>query len=180
MADSRLTPLACRDCRALLAAYIERELPLEARSRVAAHIDGCDRCHASYVRQRELAAGLHAGLPALGRLDVARAGVLWSAVRSDLTASRRPALPSGQARMSLAVLLMAAALLLPWLGSTGRLAALSLPLPPTPVSAGALATGAPIELGAAGRSAAFQITPPGAPEYAPTQPPVTPVLPASR
>lgn len=179
MVDSR-TLLTCRSCRVLLPAYIERELPLEMRSQVAAHIDRCDCCHASYVHQRALASGLRADLPALGRLDAARASVLWIAVQSDLAATRRSAPFFGQGQMSLAVLLMAAALLLPWLASTGRLSALPLPLPPTPVSAGALATDAPIESLASAQIAAFQVTPPGAPEYAPTQAPATLVLSANR
>jgi anti-sigma factor RsiW len=181
MAEPRLAAFTCRECRALLPAYIDRELAPAARSRVSAHLDDCDRCHAEYTRQRALAADLRAGLPALGRLDAARAGLLWSAVQTDLASPRRAALPVGQARMSLVVLLMAAALLLPWLVSTGRLAALSLPLPPTPVSADALATDAPLAPEArAPQAVVFHVTPPGAPEYAPTQAPHTPFLPVSR
>jgi hypothetical protein len=181
MADPHLAAFTCRECRALLPAYIDRELTPAARSHVSAHLDACDRCHADYTRQRALAADLRAGLPALGRLDTARTGLLWSAVQSELAVPRRAALPVGQARMSLVVLLMAAALLLPWLVSAGRLAALSLPLPPTPGSEGVLATDAPLAPEAHGQQAiVFHVTPPGAPEYAPTQAPHTPFLPAHR
>ncbi len=175
-----MTALTCRDCRGLLPAYIDRELLTAARSRVAAHLDGCDRCHADYVRQREMAADLRADLPALGRLDAGRAGVLWSAVQHDLVTPRRAALPFSQGRMSLVVLLVAAALVLPWLVSTGRLAALSLPLPPTPVSAGAQATDAPQDAVAGEHHALLMLTPPIAPEYAPTQAPITPFVPVRR
>ncbi|HYO89948.1 MAG TPA: zf-HC2 domain-containing protein [Candidatus Limnocylindrales bacterium] len=174
-----MTAINCRECRALLPAYLDRELTTAVRSRVAAHLDGCDRCHADYVRQRELAAGLRTDLPGLGRLDPVRAGALWTAVQTDLVAPRRVALPFSQGRMSLAVLLMAAALVLPWLVSTGRLSAQPLPLPPTPVSAGVLATDTPLDAVVGTSRSVVSITPPNAPEYAPTQAPFTPFTPVN-
>lgn len=173
-----MTGFSCRECRALLPAYVDRELSAAERRLVAGHLDTCERCHAAWVRQRNLAAGLRAGLPGMGRLEPARAGALWQAVHHELMTPRRMALPFSQRRMSLLVLLVAAALVLPWLLSPGRLAARSLPLPPTPASADALATDTPVSFAAAPTSLdPLLITPPAAPEYAPTQAVITTLFP---
>lgn len=164
-----MTSISCRECRSLLAAYTERSLERGRRSQVAAHLDTCDRCHAGYARQRDLMADLRSDLPALGRLEASRSGALWRSVQHDLMSPRRVALPFGQRRISLLAVLIAAALVLPWLLSPGRLAALSLPLPPTPVSASLSATDAPADEQARTAETAMLITPPSRPEYAPTQ-----------
>ncbi|MBL8145489.1 MAG: zf-HC2 domain-containing protein [Anaerolineae bacterium] len=161
--------ITCHECRALLPDWLERELPHASRSQVAAHLDGCDRCHAVYVRQRGALAGLQADLPALGRLQPAQAGQLWRAVQHDLLSPRRAVWPFSQRRVGLLAVLVAAALLLPWLLSPGRLAALALPMQPTPVSSSASATDAPLAELLHGAGVAIPLTPPSQPEYAPTQ-----------
>jgi len=163
-----MTPITCRECRALLPAYLERDLPRAARSQVAAHLDSCARCHANYAYQRDVLAGLQADLPGLGRLQPAQAVQLWRAVQHDLIAPRRMTLPYSQRRVGMLAVLIAAALVLPWLLSPGRLA-LALPVPPTPVSASASATDAPLGGLLVAADGALSMTPPGQPEYAPTQ-----------
>ena len=162
-------PITCRECRALLPAYLERELARASRSRVAAHLDNCDRCHAEYARQRTALADLHTALPGLGRLQPAQAGHIWRAVQHDLIAPRRAIWPFSQRRVGMLAVLVAAALLLPWLLSPGRLAALALPMQPTPVSASASATDAPLAQLLTEAGVAIALTPPAQPEYAPTQ-----------
>ncbi len=173
-----MTAFSCRECRALLPAYVDRELSAAARRLVAVHLDHCERCHAAWVRQRHLTGGLRAGLPGVGRLEPARAGALWQAVHRELSASRRIPLPFSQRGMSALVLLIAAALVLPWLLSPGRLAARSLPLPPTPASVDAQATDTPPSISRAFTAQhALPVTPPAAPEYAPTQAVITTLFP---
>jgi anti-sigma factor RsiW len=170
------TPIDCRDCRSLLPGYLDRELAREDRSNVAAHLDGCDRCHAEYARQRDVLAGLRADLPGLGRLEPSRAGALWLSVQGELRAPRRVAWPLSQRPMSLLALLVAAALVLPWALSPGHLSALSLPLPPTPGAVEAPATVAPITDVRVAETTLL-VTPPSRPEYAPTQAAAETVLP---
>jgi anti-sigma factor RsiW len=163
-------PLTCRDCRALLPVYLDRDLPRPDRSNVAAHLESCARCRAEYARQRDLQAGLRADLPGLGRLEPSRASVLWQAVQGELHTPRRVAWPISQRRMSALVALLALALVLPWLLSPERLSALSLPLPPTPAVLDGQVTDAPASADTtAAVPIALQITPPSRPEYAPTQ-----------
>jgi len=162
-------PFTCRECRALLPAYLERELAQASRSQVAAHLDHCDRCHAEYARQRGALANLHSDLPGLGRLQPVQAAHIWRAVQHDLTAPRRAIWPFSQRRVGMLAALVAAALLLPWLLSPGRLAALALPMQPTPVSASASATDAPLAALLREAGVAIALTPPSQPEYAPTQ-----------
>lgn len=169
--------ITCRECRAQLPAYLDRDLPRESRSQVAAHLDRCDRCHAEYARQRDLLTGLRIDLPALGLLEPSRAGALWASVQGELRAPRRMALPLSQRRMSMLALLLAAALVLPWLLSPGRLSALSLPLPPTPAATELSLTDAPLAGDLAATHTAFQITLPSQPEYAPTQAAAQTILP---
>ena len=102
--------MTCRDCRADLPAYLDRDLPRADRSRVAAHLESCSRCHAEYCRLRDLQRDLHADLPGLGRLDANRAGLLWQAVQGELRAPRRAVWPVSQRRLSaLAALIVCAA-----------------------------------------------------------------------
>lgn len=164
-----MATISCRECRGLLSAYLDRELDRAQRSQVAAHLDQCGRCHAEYRHQRDLLAGLQAGLPAIGRLGPAQAGAIWYSVQHDLISPRRIVWPFSQRRMGMLALLVAAALLLPWLLAPGRLAALALPLPPTPVSSSAAATDAPSAGGLLALVANLPVTPPAQPEYAPTQ-----------
>jgi anti-sigma factor RsiW len=171
-------PLNCRDCRALLPRYLDRDLPRTDRSQVAAHLDSCARCHAEYGRLRRLHTDLSADLPGLGRLDPNRASLLWQAVQGELRAPRRADWPIGQRRMSALIALLACALVLPWLLSPGRLSARSLPLPPTPAALDGQVTDAPAATDTqAALPVMLQITPPSRPEYAPTQAAAQTVLP---
>ncbi|MFN8378766.1 MAG: zf-HC2 domain-containing protein [Anaerolineae bacterium] len=166
-----MNAITCHDCRVLIPAYIDRELARSSRSKVAAHLDTCDHCYAEYVRQRDMQAELRVDLPALGRLEPARAGAIWRSVQSELISPRRTVWPFGQRRVGMLAVLITAALLLPWLLSPGRLAALSLPVPPTPATVNAAATDAPLVslLPTAEFGISLPVTPPSQPEYAPTQ-----------
>jgi anti-sigma factor (TIGR02949 family) len=73
----------CRDVEDRLSAYLDGELPVELKSRVAAHLAGCEAC------QRELAA-LARLEAALGRLQAPVPPALAEAVLTRLARHRRP------------------------------------------------------------------------------------------
>ena len=173
-----MKPVSCRECRAHLGDYLDRTLPREHRTAISAHLDTCDACYAEYAHQRDMVADLRADLPGLGRLEPMRAGALWQAVQGELRGPRRPLWPVSQRRMSVLAVLIGVALVLPWLVSPERIAALSLPLPPTPAVAVAEATVAPVT-DALAPAAPLVLTPPDLPEYAPTRAAAETALPAS-
>jgi len=125
--------LTCGECRTLLPGYIGRELSREARARVASHIDTCDTCYGVYLQQRAVTGELRQLLPAIGQAETPRLESIWSAVQTGLSQPRVSPLQKDPTRFGIAALIIAAAVLLPWLINQQRLV-LSLPLPPTPVA----------------------------------------------
>lgn len=131
--------LSCAECRGLLPRYTARELPLDLRSRVAAHLDGCDACYRQVQLERELSRELRQTLPAFGQLDHYGLQHMWSRVQHGLAQPRPTPSPREAARLGLCGVMVAAALLFTTLFTPDRLA-LALPLPPTPLAVQAAQT----------------------------------------
>ncbi len=131
--------LSCAECRGLLPRYTARELPLELRSRVAAHLDGCDTCYRQVQLERELSRELRQALPAFGQIDRYGLQHMWSRVQHGLAQPRPTATPREAARLGLCAAMSAAALVFTTLFTPDRLA-LPLPLPPTPLAVHAAQT----------------------------------------
>lgn len=172
----RPAAMTCRECRSLLAGYLNRELKPRTRTRVGQHLDSCAACYAEYCRQREIAAQLTRDVPLVGQADAPRLGRIWSAVQLEMGRPRRASLRKMSARFSAVVLMLAAGLMITLSLATHRLA-LALPVPPTPVvqvertsAVIAMATeDAPRILPAV---EGVTVTPPQGPNYAPSD--VTP------
>ena len=123
---------SCRQYRALLPGYIERELSPKQRERVSRHLSTCAECYMAHTEQRQIARELAISLPRIGaarageqalRLEKIRAGVMHE-MRQP-----KPPMRLYQARYSLVALILIVTLLMPW---TMRGQAFSLPTPPQP------------------------------------------------
>jgi anti-sigma factor RsiW len=123
---------SCRQYKALLPGYIERELSPKQRERVSRHLSSCAECYVAYTEQRQIVRELAISLPRIGashgegqapRLEKIRAGVM-SEMRQP-----KPTVRLYQARYSLVALILIVTLLMPW---TMRGQAFPLPTPPQP------------------------------------------------
>ena len=119
---------SCRQCRALLPGYINRELSPRQRARVSRHLSACAECYGVYVEQRQLVQELQASVPRIGgnppRLDKIRAAVM-----AEMAAPVRPRQRFNQARYSVVAFALVIAVLLPW---SMRAHSFSLPTLPQP------------------------------------------------
>ena len=121
---------SCRQCRALLPGYIQRELNPRQRAFVSRHLSGCAECYVFYMTQKQLERDLTFSVPRIGgapRLDKMR-----TAIKAEMTQpAARPKARTKmyQARYSLAALMLMIALLLPWSIQNHSFA---LPTPPQP------------------------------------------------
>jgi anti-sigma factor RsiW len=125
--------LTCTDCRDLLPRYHARELSPRLRSRVGTHLDSCDACYAIYCDHRAVARELASEVPLIGSHDVPRFQHMWNTVQVEMQRSRRAVWQRSPWRLSIAVAILLAGMLLPWMANAGRWSALALPAPPTPV-----------------------------------------------
>jgi anti-sigma factor RsiW len=113
-----------------LPGYIHRELAPELRAQIGAHLDRCVGCYAVYREQRALASELAETIPLVGR-GAPPLERIWNAVQADVRHPKRAVIRHDQARYSLIVLILLAALLIPW-SARGELSIL--PTPPTPAA----------------------------------------------
>jgi anti-sigma factor RsiW len=123
---------SCKQYRALLPGYIERELSPQQRERVSRHLNACPDCYVAYIEQRHISRELANSLPRVGaatgsapRFDLIRAAVMAEVHQPK----RQPRLVD--ARFSIAALLLVVALLLP-LSVRERVFALPTPTQPQP------------------------------------------------
>ncbi len=127
----------CRQCRALLPGYIQRELTPEQRERVSRHLTACADCYVAYVEQRDMIRELAISLPRVGsdqpRLDRIRAGVMAELAHPKPPPHRYPT------RYGLVALALVMALLLPM---TFHSYAAELPTQPRPETVTPQGTGA--------------------------------------
>lgn len=169
--------ITCGECRTLLPGYTGRELSREARARVASHIDTCNACYSVYLQHREITGELRQLLPVIGQADAPRLENIWSAVQTGLSQPRISPLQKDPARFGIAALVVAAAILLPWLINQQRLG-MALPLPPTPVAmafsqeteavVAAIATEQGVKVsGSSSEYVSMAATPPAQPNYSP-------------
>lgn len=177
---TKATTLHCQTCRAQLPAYAARELPLSERRTVAAHLDSCPRCNAEYKRLRDVQGELARTLPALGIADARGLARIWSAVQHEVKRPRRTPWQRYPRRLSVAVMFVFAALLIP-IALGGQRLALALPFPPTPITsnvgetpaetapseASELANRTPTQIAFGAALLTIQVTPPAQPNYAP-------------
>ncbi len=121
--------MSCRECRALLPGYIQRELTPKQRERVSRHLNTCIECYAAYEEQRTLVRELVINVPRIGS-DHPPLGQIRAAVMAEIAHPKPRRSAHLQARYSLAVLVLMVMLLLP---STFRsYAAAPPPTPPRP------------------------------------------------
>ncbi len=124
--------ISCRQCRALLPGYIQRELAPRQRERVSRHLSSCAACYVAYQEQRQLIRELTVNVPRIGgdapHLDEIRAAIMAEMAQP---AARKPKARMYQARYSLAALILMIAVLLPW---SMQSRSFSLPTPPQPVN----------------------------------------------
>ena len=71
-------------CKRRMVAYINGELPPQARRRVARYIDECDNCYKEYIRQRGIQRELESGMHMVGRPSEMQLNRIWLGVQSDL------------------------------------------------------------------------------------------------
>src|SRR5215468_5504583 len=70
---------SCRQCRALLPGYTQRELSPKQRAFVSRHLNSCAECYVVYTTQQQLERELAFSVPRLGgapRLDKMRAAIM--------------------------------------------------------------------------------------------------------
>lgn len=107
----------CRHCRAMLPAYINRELKPRARRRVGAHLQKCAACDAEYFYQRALARALSSEIPTVGRAAALPLDRMWNGIQAQLAQPSRRYGSIHAARFrkryGAAALLLMAALILP-------------------------------------------------------------------
>ena len=131
----------CHTCQSKLVPYLHRQLSPRMQRRVGAHIDSCPVCYAAYLSQRELASDLSAGLTRLGQPNAPQLSRMWSAIQADIDRPR-PVARRSAGRYGVVLLMLLAALLLPW-SLDKQPVVLAVPdQPPAPVST-AEVTGAP-------------------------------------
>ncbi len=124
----------CRRCRAMLPAYVHRELQPRARRRVSAHLARCAACDAEFGRQCVLTRALTDEIAAVGR-TTPPLGRMWSQIQAQMVQprARRGAVRFHKRYGAAAVLLIAALLLPSVLSETPRVfASLSVPTQQTP------------------------------------------------
>ena len=168
---SSIVRMDCRFCEAHLVAYINSQLSVNARSRIARHIDECESCYAAYMNERDMARELEMRVPLVGtNVGIgtnAAFARMWSAVQAEIPPSPAPVTSMGwrwsyQLRYSLAALVFMLALLLPWTMEQHKIG-LSLPIPPEPSLAIERGTPAPVVAVALFSNTNFEATPtPGA------------------
>lgn len=119
---------SCRQCRALLPGYINRELTPKQRARVSRHLSACAECYGAYIEQRQLVNELFTSVPRIGGtpapLDKIRVAVMAEMAAPPVRPQRL-----NQARYSMVALALVIALLLPW---SMRAHSFSLPTLPQP------------------------------------------------
>jgi hypothetical protein len=83
--------LKCRYTRARIPAFINQELPINARRYVARHLDECPTCRAQHEHQKTLRHTLMAEVPRLGQPTAGTLENVWSRIAADLNAPAAPA-----------------------------------------------------------------------------------------
>jgi hypothetical protein len=82
--------LKCRYARARIPAFINQELPINARRYVARHLDECPACRAQFEAQKTLRQILMAEVPRLGQPTSGALENVWSRIAADLQAPAAP------------------------------------------------------------------------------------------
>jgi|GEM_PF-645221 len=83
--------LKCRYARARIPAFINQELPINARRYVARHLDECPACRAQFEAQKTLRQTLMAEVPRLGQPASGALANVWSRIAADLQTPTLPA-----------------------------------------------------------------------------------------
>jgi anti-sigma factor RsiW len=108
-----MSRISCFECQSRLDAYINRDLPLRKRQRVAHHLHQCEACYAAYTNLRGLTQELRADLSFMGQPGVAQLDQMWLAIQTDMSHAR-PVRRRFKRRYGLAALILLLALILPW------------------------------------------------------------------
>lgn len=103
-------------CKMRMTAFVNGELSMDARRRIARYIDECPRCYAEYAHQRGLQQELMRTLPGLGKPDERQVSAMWDAIQRDLQPSatqQKPRVPHYQLRYGMATIVIVLILALP-------------------------------------------------------------------
>lgn len=163
--------LSCNQCQTHLVAYIQHELPLLTRQRMAHHLDTCTHCYEIYVDQQRLTRDLRQVVPLVGQGKPPPFERVWAAARLD-TRAGRGAQAGYTLRYSLVMLAVTLVLLLPFAMDRRSYTLASPPTQPSPL----LQRATPNSTASldSGISVAFQINETPAPKLQST---LTPLLP---
>ena len=129
---------ACRYCQSHLNAYIEGELPLKARRRVARHLDECPTCYHVWLKHRDLSENLERFVPMAGQPGAPQLQRIWESIEATMQPSSLSRPRHLRMRYGFAMLMMALGLLLP-LTLGNRNVPFSVPSQPAPPTAATLA-----------------------------------------
>lgn len=77
-------------CKSRMVAFLNGELPLKSRRRVARYIDECDKCYAMYVREKELHRELTYQMPSFAEPNKPQVDMIWASIQAELQPNARP------------------------------------------------------------------------------------------
>jgi anti-sigma factor RsiW len=128
--EAAIMRVSCRQCRADIPAYVHHELSARRRQRMHQHLNACADCYLVYRQTRDQDRDLSARLPQIGSASAPQLARVWRGIQAEMRSSTSTHALRWRMRYSVAVAVLAAAMLLPWLFQPQS--ALALPLPPTP------------------------------------------------
>ena len=127
--------LKCRYTRSRMTAFINQELPINARRYVARHLDECAACRAQFEAQKTLRQTLMAEVPRLGQPSVGALQNVWARIADDLQAPAPAPVrtPFRTAACGFAAALFGLGMMLPLAAQFAPVDAQPRPLRPAPV-----------------------------------------------
>lgn len=103
-----------RYCKSRMVAFINGELPLKSRRRVARYIDECEECYAEYIRQKQLVRDLEYKLPVIGEPSDSQMDKMWAGIQASLQANTRPKRRTYHTRYGILTLAFVLAVIVPF------------------------------------------------------------------
>lgn len=123
--------LKYRYCKVHMMAYINGELSLAARRRIARYIAEDPACYAEYMRQLDIARELEHRMQCVGRPAMPQLERIWAQVQTNIHAAPVQRPQSRRVRYGLLLLVALLVLILPW-ALANRNVAPNIPSQPAP------------------------------------------------
>lgn len=102
-------------CKSRMVAFINDELPLKSRRRVARYIDECDVCYAEYIQQKQLQRDLVYKLPIIAEPSKAQVDIIWAGIQASLHPNARPVRRRYRARYGVITFAVLLVVMLPFM-----------------------------------------------------------------